>query len=285
MYAALTGLSMVVPAVLLYKVAFDPVTRALLAESYPTDHVDGDRAQAMLALLLVGALVLWLVIFVIAFVGPLRRHRTGDKELVADLERLESELAELRRSDPSRDKHPSAITVGGPHGPGWWWGFHQLAVSVIYVLMIYPVWYAQRWLPPPLGLLVVLVVLASAAAGTSLRLHVRFVARYSPSEVPWQLRRSSRWTRACDGVFAAALVVAALGIGTAHPEFAMLFVAAATVLLVAALVIEPATARTAFSTEQTEEWRCPSCGKWRSEPRAERCIQCKKDSQEQKQSA
>lgn len=96
-YAALTALSVIVPAALLYKVAFDPATRALVAESYPTDLAEGDRAQAMLALLLMGVLALWLVLFAVAFVGPLRLHRTGDKELVADLERLR---AEARQTSP-----------------------------------------------------------------------------------------------------------------------------------------------------------------------------------------
>lgn len=79
---------MLYPAVLLHKVVFDGDTRALLLESFPTERALGDRAQAMLALLLVGALALWLALFASAFVGPLRRHRTGDKELVAELERL-----------------------------------------------------------------------------------------------------------------------------------------------------------------------------------------------------
>lgn len=87
-YAALTALSIVVPAVLLYKVAFDGDTRALLLESYPTERLEGDRVQSMLALMLVGVLAMWLVLFATAFVGPLRRHRTGDKDLVAELDRL-----------------------------------------------------------------------------------------------------------------------------------------------------------------------------------------------------
>jgi hypothetical protein len=87
-YAALTALSVIMPVVLLYKVAFDPSVRGLLLDSYPTERLEGDRAQGMLALMLTGLLALWLVVFATAFVGPLRRHRTGDKELVAELDRL-----------------------------------------------------------------------------------------------------------------------------------------------------------------------------------------------------
>jgi hypothetical protein len=82
-YLALIGLSALFPAVLLYGAALSPHTRAYLSESYP----DG-RAAGMTALFLVGALALWGFLFATAFVGPLRRHRTGDKELVAELDRL-----------------------------------------------------------------------------------------------------------------------------------------------------------------------------------------------------
>ena len=168
------------------------------------------------------------------------------QDLVADLEQLESELAVLRRRDSSRSRHETATRLRQPHSVAWWWEVHQVIVSLIYLLMIYPAWYVQRWLPPPWGMLFLLVVLASAAAGVSLRLHSRFIARHSPGELHTQLWRNRLWTRVCDVAFASSQVLGALGIGTAHPEFAMLFVAAATAMMVAALVIEPATERTAF---------------------------------------
>jgi hypothetical protein len=45
---------------------------------------------------------------------------------------------------------------------------------------------------------------------------------------------------------AVAQIAGALAIGTTHPEFAMLLVAAAISLVVAAFVIEPTTERAAF---------------------------------------
>jgi hypothetical protein len=153
-----------------------------------------------------------------------------------------------------------------------------LTVSSIYVLMIYPAWYVQRWLGQPRGMLFLLAALAAATAATSLRLHLRFFARHSPGELKGQLSRSRKWTRMCDAAFAVSQVIAALSIGPAHPEFAMLLIAAATAILVAALIIEPTTEREAFSTEHPAKWHCPSCGKWRTEPIAERCAQCQTDS-------
>jgi len=87
-YAALAILSAVFPAVLLYRIGIDADTRAYLLESFPDEQVPGDRAAALMAVLLLAGLAVWLFIWDRAFVGPLRHHRTGDKELTAELDRL-----------------------------------------------------------------------------------------------------------------------------------------------------------------------------------------------------
>ena len=171
------------------------------------------------------------------------------QDLVADLEELELAVAQLRQHGSSRSGHLLAASPRPSHDEQWWWQVHQLTVSAIYTLMVYPAWYAQRWLPRPWGFVFLLAVLAPAAAGTSLRLHLRFIARHDPGELPSQLPRSRLWTRVCDALFAVSLLVGALAIGTEHPEFAMIFVAPPVAMLVAALVIEPATAKAAFGSE------------------------------------
>jgi hypothetical protein len=186
------------------------------------------------------------------------RKNPGDRyqsteDLVADFEQLESELAQRRLRASDRSGHRPAAAFRESRSPQWWWEWHQLAVSCVYVLMIYPAWYVQRWLGQPWGMLFLLAVLASVAAGTSLRLHLRFTVRHSPGELQWRLSRSRRWTRVSDAALATALALGALGIGTAHPEFAMLLVTAATALLVATLVIEPTTERAAFRPERPEK--------------------------------
>jgi hypothetical protein len=83
LYIALTVLTAIFPAALLYKATFDRDTRAYLVELYP-----GARAADMVAVLDLGVVVLWLALLGFAFVGPLRHHRTGDRELMAELDRL-----------------------------------------------------------------------------------------------------------------------------------------------------------------------------------------------------
>src|SRR5206468_1117304 len=69
-----------------------------------------------------------------------RRERYGStRQLVADLERLEA--------DPSAEqrvaRRPPGVT------PRWWWECHQIAVVVVYVTTLYPVWQGRHWLNQP----------------------------------------------------------------------------------------------------------------------------------------
>ena len=78
-YWMLVGMSLVIPAVLLSWVNFDSSIAEYLGEMYP------GRVDVMTTTLGVGAIVLWLGIFHYAFLGALRPHRTGDRDLVAAL--------------------------------------------------------------------------------------------------------------------------------------------------------------------------------------------------------
>ena len=177
---------------------------------------------------------------------PLERYKST-QEIVVDLERLQAALSESRRagSSSSFGMSPRARVVQ-PSKPRWWWEVHQLVVSAVYTLMFYPAWYVWAWLPPPWGTLFLLGVLASTAATTSLRLHLWFIARFFPNELPAQQAWTRVRTRWCDAGWAVFQILAALAIGRDHPEFAMLFVGVSTAMLVASFVIEPATARIAF---------------------------------------
>jgi hypothetical protein len=78
-YWMLTAMSLVIPAVLIAWVNFDESIADFLGEMYP------GRVALMTTALTVGAIVLWLGIFHYAFLGALRPHRTGDRDLVGAL--------------------------------------------------------------------------------------------------------------------------------------------------------------------------------------------------------
>lgn len=85
MYWLLTALSVVIPSVLIAWVNFDTAIEDYLGEMYP------GRVALMTTALTCGAIVLWLGIYHYAFLGVLRPHRTGDRDLVDALTRARSD--------------------------------------------------------------------------------------------------------------------------------------------------------------------------------------------------
>jgi len=175
---------------------------------------------------------------------PLDRYRST-QEIIGDLERLRAERSRHASSAgdaPIDDIGPRP----GPPRARQWLVNHHVIMSVVYVLLLYPAWYARGWLAAPLNSLFILALLGAAAAGASLRLHLWFTAITFPQQLGEQQASTERWTRVCDVVFAVVQIGAALGISGDHPEFAMLFVAASVAILIASFVIEPATVRAAL---------------------------------------
>jgi hypothetical protein len=91
LYAALAVISALLPGALLYAVNFAGEHQDTIRVRYP------GRAGSLAAVMNLGVLGLWLLLFAWAFVGVLRRHRTGDPELQATLQALR---AGARRGTP-----------------------------------------------------------------------------------------------------------------------------------------------------------------------------------------
>jgi hypothetical protein len=91
MYLAFAILSAVFPAALLYAVNFSPTNQAFLRDLYP------GRFAAMQTVLNLGVLALWLGLYGSHFLGLMKLHRTGDRPLLGELERLR---LETRRATP-----------------------------------------------------------------------------------------------------------------------------------------------------------------------------------------
>jgi hypothetical protein len=180
------------------------------------------------------------------------QHRyASTHQLVSELEDLAAMWADHRRTSGSR----TVLYAGQRRGPRWWWQFHQLAVSAVYVLMLYPAWVVRLWLPAPWQMPFFLALLACTAAATSLRLHLWFMSRYVPGGLPDQVSRTLPRVRWCDAAVSLCQTGAAAVIAGAHPEFAVLLVAVATSTIVASLVIEPATTHAAFQSAASSPTR------------------------------
>jgi len=181
--------------------------------------------------------------------NPVDRYRST-QELVADLDRL-GETAPVFRPLPSGGSglHPEvarpAASTQKPTAMQWW-EFHQLVISSVYVLMIYPAWRVRSWLPPPWGLAMLFALLSCAAVGTTLRLNLWFTARFLPDRTRAQRAGVLPWLRVCEIGFVGIQLVAAVLIGNDHPEVATLLLAVSLTIAVSSLVIEPTTTLAAF---------------------------------------
>ena len=147
--------------------------------------------------------------------------------------------------------HPAAADSGGKgrRGAGtplWWWQFHQVAVSVVYVLTLYPVWRVREWLPDVWGLVAFMTAVAVVGAAVNLRLHLWFTSRVYPDQLGDLLRQSSTWRRLSDSAFSLLLLATAAVIAPEHPRWAAFFIVLAISGALSARVMEPATTRAAF---------------------------------------
>lgn len=84
-YRALTALSVVFPATLLYTVNFDSTSEGFVRQMFP------GRVAQMTTVLNLTIVAAWVLIYTYAFLGVLRNHRTGDRVLVVDLARIRTD--------------------------------------------------------------------------------------------------------------------------------------------------------------------------------------------------
>jgi hypothetical protein len=163
------------------------------------------------------------------------------RELVADVERLQAEIWPERLKGRAQAGAPAS-------NARWWWQFHQAAVSVVYVLTLYPAWRVRSWLPQPWGTIFLLATLACAATSTTLRLHLWFTSRLFPTRLTTEHQRTRVWVRWCDAGLTTALLAATSSIALEHQAIAMLFVTVAISAALASYIIEPATTRAALDS-------------------------------------
>jgi hypothetical protein len=168
-------------------------------------------------------------------------------------ERHESTAALLAGLDAARAalRAPrSGIATPAPAAPAltprWWWEFHQGSVSLVYGGMIAAAWAMRGLLGRPWGNAFFYLLLISASANATLRLHLWFTSRFHPEQAPGEYGKVSRWITALDLVFSVLLVGAAGFLIGEHDVAATLLIVTAVATLLSLFVIEPATRRAAF---------------------------------------
>lgn len=140
---------------------------------------------------------------------------------------------------------PAPAAVAPPPAV-WWWQFHQAAVSIAYILMLYPLWRIRDGLPGELGMVLFVAAVAITGAAVNMRLHLLFTSRVYPEQLSALLRRSGPWRRAADAAFVLMLLAAAAGGAGSNALWSALFITAAISAAFSAGVMEPATTRAAY---------------------------------------
>ena len=175
-----------------------------------------------------------------ALVTALEAVRDAVEDVAADSGAVADPAASTRPESAGAERHDATANLR------WWWQFHQVTVSVVYALMLYPVWRAREWLPTPWGLVTFMAAVAVVGAVVNLRLHLWFTARVYPGQLAVQRRAAALWKRLLDTAFAVLLLSMAATIAPTHPRWAAFFIVMAISSALSARVTEPATTRAAF---------------------------------------
>ena len=132
--------------------------------------------------------------------------------------------------------------MAGPRASRWW-DVHQAVTAVLYVGLLWPGWLVAATLPNRWRAAAHLALVCLAAIATSLRLHLWFSARQYPDPVAAGRRRLWPVLTAVDVIYAGLLAALATYASEVRIVPAVITAGLAMCLLMASIVIEPATRR------------------------------------------
>ena len=165
------------------------------------------------------------------------------QDLVDDFEQLESELALLRQRASDRDGSRPAPGLGVSRSA--WWLTHQVVVVGLYVAAAALGWQIKEWVKVGVTVTVFIGLGAGAAIGGTLRGHLVFTEYFNWRNLAAERRRVARALVVVDVLMGVALVVDAVVLAV-WPLSAVLTMALGIVIVLATLVLEPATTKVAL---------------------------------------
>jgi len=183
---------------------------------------------------------LWQVIERCLQKDPSQRYEST-RVLVSALETARASIENVASASARDSRAPVAPTV-------WWWRFHQLAAALLYAVMVVPVWYLHGSFGR-VGLFFFFAVLAAVVVAGGLRLHLWFSSRVYPQDLFERRAEVARGIRIADVAFAGLLIVGGVALPPDRAGWSALLISFGMGAGLAALFIEPATARAAFRSE------------------------------------
>jgi Protein kinase domain len=126
------------------------------------------------------------------------------------------------------------------------WRIHQLVVVALLSMIAISSWWLAAWVGQPMRYTLFAAVLALCVAEGTMRVHLLFVERQTPRDVPRQLARSGPWLQRLDLAIAVIVTLSASRVVADHQAAGTFLLALSVGMAVAAWVIEPATTEAAF---------------------------------------
>jgi len=127
-----------------------------------------------------------------------------------------------------------------------WWRTHQIVAMVLYTIATAQAWYIKEWLREPTALWAFVVMGIVAAVGGIVRGHLVFTDIMNRARLRSELARTQRVRLFTDVLIAALLTIDALLLASQAPLTTVLTIALATGIMLAAVLMEPATTEALF---------------------------------------
>ena len=137
------------------------------------------------------------------------------------------------------------VTDAGGAPERSWWEVHQLVVALAYFGMLWPAWHVHKW-TGPYGVPLFLATLAIVVVGGVTRLHLWFTSLSLPRQLAVQRARLAPLVHVADAGFVLTMLLFGSTIAGDHTGWGALFVSFGIGAAIAALIIEPTTARDTF---------------------------------------
>jgi hypothetical protein len=133
-----------------------------------------------------------------------------------------------------------------------WWRAHQIIVSVLYVAAATLAWVIKERVETPVTVAIFLALSAAATIGPVVRGHLVFTEQMNRSHLTLERRRTSRAIRLLDLLTGGLLFADAAIIARVGALWAVCALALALGIVLASIVLEPATTAAAFGDEALE---------------------------------
>jgi serine/threonine-protein kinase len=138
----------------------------------------------------------------------------------------------------------SGDVPSSPHAS--WWRIHQLVIGMLYIAAATLAWQIKEWLETPVTVALFIALGAGATVGGVLRGHLVFTERMNRRWLPWERRRTGRAMLLLDLLMCAMLFADGVLIASHRALPAVGALSLALGIVLAALVLEPATTTAAF---------------------------------------